>query len=344
MKLVKFLIIVIAILFGIIYFFGSRPDDFSISPTIETSLMTTDQIEREIKNHEKSFNIRPGNEAQIIWADSTKKKTSYSLVYLHGFSASHMEGNPVHKAIAKRYGMNLYLTRLSGHGIMGEAPLENFKADAYVESAKDALRIGQALGDDVIVMATSTGATAAIYLAAYNKELIDIMLLFAPNISIADPRSFLLTYPGGRELAEFLEGDYLKQGMTGPEFDKYWYPKYRTNSVVEVRSLIDETMTSAIFEQIDQPTFVSYYYKNDLEKDDIVSAYHIDKFYEHISTTSDRKRLIKTPNSGSHVTISSITSSDIITPYKEACDFLEKVAMLEVKDSMGYEEMLASFK
>ena len=41
--------------------------------------------------------VKPENEARIIWQnDSLKNKTEYAVVYLHGFSASQEEGDPVH--------------------------------------------------------------------------------------------------------------------------------------------------------------------------------------------------------------------------------------------------------
>ena len=62
--------------------------------------------------------LKPGNEARIIWAnDSAKQKTEYAIVYLHGFSASQAEGDPIHRNIAKEFGCNLYLSRLAEHGI-----------------------------------------------------------------------------------------------------------------------------------------------------------------------------------------------------------------------------------
>ena len=42
------------------------------------------------------LDIKPGNEAKIIWADSSKTRTEYAVVYLHGFSASREEGSPLH--------------------------------------------------------------------------------------------------------------------------------------------------------------------------------------------------------------------------------------------------------
>ncbi|MFZ8461094.1 alpha/beta hydrolase, partial [Staphylococcus aureus] len=83
--------------------------------------------------------IKENNEARIVWANDTlKQKTNYAIVYLHGFSASQEEGNPVHRNIAKQFGCNLYLARLAEHGIDTVDALFNYTADRLWESAKEA--------------------------------------------------------------------------------------------------------------------------------------------------------------------------------------------------------------
>ena len=95
-----------------------------------------------------------------------KNKTAYSIVYLHGFSASQAEGDPVHKNIAAMFGCNLYLSRLAEHGIDTTEPMMNLTADKNWESAKQALAIGKQLGNKVILMGTSTGGTNALQLGS----------------------------------------------------------------------------------------------------------------------------------------------------------------------------------
>ncbi|MEN9363102.1 MAG: Serine-type D-Ala-D-Ala carboxypeptidase, partial [Bacteroidota bacterium] len=68
---------------------------------------------KEAENKE----IKPNNEAKIIFADSLHpQKTKYVFLYVHGFSASQMEGDPVHREVAKAFGGNLVLARVAGHG------------------------------------------------------------------------------------------------------------------------------------------------------------------------------------------------------------------------------------
>ena len=55
---------------------------------------------------------------------------------------------------------NLYEARLSGHGLT-ENPLANVRAENWLQDAADALATGAAIGDRIIVIGTSTGATLA---------------------------------------------------------------------------------------------------------------------------------------------------------------------------------------
>jgi len=91
------------------------------SPKINTDSILPvgplNQLDNIIAEKESQFPLKPDNQARIVWDDTSHQMTEYAIVYLHGFSASQMEGNPVHRDIAKKFGCNLYLSRLSDHGI-----------------------------------------------------------------------------------------------------------------------------------------------------------------------------------------------------------------------------------
>ena len=79
-------------------------------------------------------NIKPDNASELEFYDSIPKKTAYSILYLHGFSASTEEGDPVHRNIARALKANLYLPRLSDHGLIEKEPLLNFTGKKYLDS------------------------------------------------------------------------------------------------------------------------------------------------------------------------------------------------------------------
>jgi len=130
-------ILIIVILLVVIYLLGPRVE----TPQLNTNLpkVTTDLValDNEIKSEEKTnTKIKKDNQSTIVWYDSIPKKTDYSFVYLHGWSASHEEGAPLHKLLAKRYGANLYLPRIAGHGLKEKEPMLNLTATDYLNSAK----------------------------------------------------------------------------------------------------------------------------------------------------------------------------------------------------------------
>jgi pimeloyl-ACP methyl ester carboxylesterase len=69
--------------------------------------------------------IVPGAEARVIWAGEPGEVTRWTVLYLHGFSASSEEIRPVPDHVAAALGANLVFNRLPGHGrtaqAMGEA-------------------------------------------------------------------------------------------------------------------------------------------------------------------------------------------------------------------------------
>ena len=155
----KVIVVLIAVL-TIGYFLGPKPTP----PHLEVPMfkLTGDlpTLDKQIQDGEaKVKGIRPDCQSRIVWADSAKKvKTKIAFLYIHGFSATQEEGNPVHRNIAKKYGANLYLARLAGHGSdLGDSTMANVTADDFIQSAEYALAIAKTLGDEVVVMSTSFG-------------------------------------------------------------------------------------------------------------------------------------------------------------------------------------------
>src|SRR4030095_6441861 len=110
MRFIKWLGIVLVILI-IVYFLGPQPSLPKYTNELPTVPSEAIQLEKYIAGNEAKHTLKPDNEARIIWFnDSIKEKTEYAIVYLHGFSASQEEGDPVHKEFAKKFGCNLYLS------------------------------------------------------------------------------------------------------------------------------------------------------------------------------------------------------------------------------------------
>ena len=132
------------------------------------------------------------------------RKNSHSILYLHGFSASSGEGDPLHRNVARALKANLYLPQLNDHGLIEEEPMLNFTGQKYLDSAKEALAIAKKIGEKVIVIFSST---EGLVLDFGNDPQIAALLLFGPNVEIYDPKS-KLTLPGDFKLPNGYWGKY----------------------------------------------------------------------------------------------------------------------------------------
>lgn len=289
-----------------------------------------DEVENYVRHNELQHKLRPDNEARIVWAnDSLKQKTEYAIVYLHGFSASQGEGEPVHRTIAKRFGCNLYLSRLAEHGIDTTEKLVNLRADKLWQSAQEAYAIGRKLGDKVIVMGTSTGGTLALMLGAAYPDIYSLVLL-SPNVRIFDDNAWLLNNPWGLQLARMITGsDYVYSEDTRPLYKQYWSYGYRLEAVTELQEMLETSMEPETFKKITQPTLMLYYYRDQVHQDSVVKVDEMKKMFAQLSTPENKKRAVAMPKTGNHVIGSYIKSGDVDGVTKEIEKFMVEVLKLK---------------
>jgi pimeloyl-ACP methyl ester carboxylesterase len=203
--------------------------------------------------------IRPGAAKRIVWADpSTKTKTSFAVVYLHGFSASAEEIRPLPDRVAAALGANLFFTRLAGHGrsgdAMGEPGFEDWLAD-FSES----LAIGEALGARVIVIGTSTGASLATLALADPKitPRIAAAVFVSPNYGINSFGAFLLTTPVAPQLSRLLLGESRGFTAYNDRHAAHWTTRYPTSALLPMAALVKLSVESPV-EQIKTPALFLY--------------------------------------------------------------------------------------
>ncbi len=302
MKVLKWLIVIIVVLVAV-FLVGPKVEYPEIAPAkIEPINITLDSLDNYVRSKDLSIpNLKPDNESRIIWADSIRK-TRYSIVYLHGFSASPMESDPTHFEIAKTLGCNLYIPLLAGHGIKDKEAFADLTPNDLIESAKEALAIGQLLGDDVILMSCSTGGTLSIYLAGANPEMVDAMIMYSPNIELANPASKATTGPWGKQIMRRVIGKYWVPKDPNDEYGwKYWSMEYRTEGLIALQGLLDGTMKPEVFSKVTQPYFAGYYFKDEENKDQTISTNAIVDFHSQTSTLADQKVLMAFPDAGEHV-------------------------------------------
>jgi esterase/lipase len=319
MKWLKALLGIIALM-AVVYFVGPHPEKPVFDYTIHDITDGTN-LDSLVNAIESKHHIKPNNEAKIIWEDSNHRQTDYAIVYLHGFSASQMEGDPVHRNIAKQFHCNLYLARLAEHGIDTTDDLQNLTAEKYWESAKEAYIIGKKLGKKVILMSTSTGGTLSLQLAAAYPEIAG-QILFSPNIQIYNPTAPLLNKPWGLQIGRMvMKGNYNTIKYQHPDYPKYWNTHYRLEATVALQNLLEATMNQTTFSKVKQPTLALYYYKDKENQDHVVNVEATKKMMEEIGTPAELKSAVAV-NTGNHVLASPLVSKDIATVEKLTVEFI----------------------
>lgn len=309
----------------IFYSVGPRPSkpDFTIH---EINLPSTPtELETNIALAEASVKgIKPDNQARIIWADSSKKeKTKIAFLYLHGFSASQAEGDPVHKDLAKKFNANLYLSRLAEHGIdKGDSSMISLKAGEYEASAENALAITKKLGNDIIVIGTSAGGALTLYLASRHPE-IKAIVLYSPCVKLFDKTAVILDKPWGLQIARFVSGGLSKKFESESKtHSNYWQLNYRIEALVALQNLVSNTMKPEVFSKVKCPVFLGYYFKNEKEEDNTVSIPAMLKMFDELGTPTELKQKLAFPDAGAHVIASYIRSKDWKGVERETDKFL----------------------
>ena len=322
MRFLKWLGIILVILI-IIYFLGPQPTTPQFNNTLPVIPADATKLENYIAAREAQHKIKPDNEARIIWFDdSAKQKTEFAIVYLHGFSASQEEGDPVHKDIARKFGCNLYLARLAEHGIDTTEPLANYSAERVWNSALEAYAIGTQLGHKLILMSTSTGGTLALKLCAEYPEIVANIML-SPNIAINDPNAWLLNNHWGLQIAHLITGKHRVADDTTAIYAQYWNNRYSTRSLVQLEELLESTMKESTFLKVRQPTLMLYYFKDEDHQDDVVKVSAMKRRFGQLGTPENLKRQVAIPGAGAHVLGSPIKSKAVETVKSE----IEKFAL-----------------
>ncbi|MBU3000681.1 lysophospholipase [Roseovarius nubinhibens] len=183
--------------------------------------------------------IRDGAQKRIVWAGPSEMRTPLSIVYVHGFSASSEEIRPVPDRVAEALGANLFFTRLSGHGRGAEAMGEPRVGD-WMQDMAEALAVGRAIGDEVIVIGTSTGATlahAALFDAAMAEKIRGVVLI-SPNYGINNPMAPLLTWPGARQWLPLVAGARRSFEPQNEGHAKFWTTEYPSTAVFPMAALV----------------------------------------------------------------------------------------------------------
>ena len=199
-----------------------------------------DDLEAWLATEEQQFSdITAGTAKRIHWAGALGEKTPLAVIYLHGFSATSQEIQPVPAQVAQVLGANVFYTRLAGHGRGGVA-LAGATAGDWIEDTAEALAIGRRLGDRVLILATSTGGTLAAIAATDPQLAQDLagVVLISPNFGVRPLAGKILDLPLARTWGPWLAGAEFSFAPANADQARYWTTSYPTAALFPMAALV----------------------------------------------------------------------------------------------------------
>ncbi|QJR35486.1 alpha/beta hydrolase [Gemmatimonas groenlandica] len=254
---------------------------------------------------------------RVMFADSVHpSKTAWSVVYLHGFSATRQETSPLSEEVARALGANLYETRLRGHGLPGDS-LGHVQARDWMGDAAFSLDVARRLGDSVLVIGTSTGGTLGVWLATLPKpvrEGLHALVLISPNFGPKDPDAGLLTLPW----AEVVLPRFIPQRewtAKNDEQKRFWTMRYPSAALFPMQALVEHVRDAAL-SGYDVPTLAFYN-----EGDNVVDAKRTTTWLDALDAegTVKAQRVVVIPTTGEdgHVIAGRIVSPSQTATFRD---------------------------
>ena len=194
-------------------------------------------IDSLLENQEKMVRaLRLGTEKKVLWAQGNGVKTKTSIVFIHGFSASRVEIDPVIDLIAAELNTNVYFTRLRGHGQDGKA-LGEATYEQLLDDTIEAIEIGKSIGDDLVLIGCSTGCSLIhIALGQYND--IKAAIYISPNFGPKPVKGQALRIPGAKFLVPLVFGKEHSFVALNDEYTTCWTTKYPTKALFTIKTTV----------------------------------------------------------------------------------------------------------
>jgi pimeloyl-ACP methyl ester carboxylesterase len=267
-----YLVSILATAAGIAWFYGPRVEANTVTD-FDAASIGSDPQAYLAESEAKVSGIHDDLQKEIIWAyPASKAKTPLAIVYVHGFSASKNETRPVPDMAAQALGANLYLTRLTGHGINGNA-LAGATVNDWAHDMAEALAVGKMIGEKVIVVGVSTGAGLATWAASDAAMTNDIagLVFISPNYGVQAGGAWLLTMPFGEQLANVIVGSERVFETHNDMHKRFWTSSYPTKALLPMAALT-KLAAETVVENIPQPVLMIYSETDTVIRPDLVKS------------------------------------------------------------------------
>ena len=297
------LLIVLSLLFA----WGPRNSFGPETPSARASIPEDPhELDAWLKKSEKGLaHLRAGTEKEIVWSSKNHDKTPWSVVYIHGFSASILETAPLTGEVAKALHANAFYTRLSGHG-QGSAELGQASIQDWLADVNEAVAIGRKIGEHVLVISCSTGSTLATWFGlSEHANAVAAHVFISPNFGPKDKRAEMINWPWGEQIAYAIQGPSRGQPSADPRQNLAWTTVYPTQALFPMMALTKKVRDSDL-SQFKQPVLIFY-----SEKDKVVDpTLTLQAFKALGSTSKELSRVDDSESENQHV-----LAGDIFAPH-----------------------------
>ena len=236
------------------------------------------QINNEVVDYindkeEKIDSLEQNAKKQIIWNSISNKKTEYAIVFIHGSFATGFQQRESLIKIADKLEANLFISRLSGHGV-GFEGTKGVSAYDFIEDTAEAIAVGNKIGDKVILIGFSAGSGLAM-LASQDQKLkskIHSLVLIAPPTLTVRPIFVLASI--GLLFKRTHEFNFPKfNGLSYEEWGPYWVNKFESSLP---RAFWKVLSSVKIKNDIDQLPMIIFYDK----RDRVVNFERVEKIFD----------------------------------------------------------------
>ncbi|MDT7928222.1 hypothetical protein [Tepidimonas sp.] len=119
----------------------------------------------------------------------------------------------------------------------------------WLADAVEAVRIGHAIGERVLLMGTSTGATLGAWLAQRPDAAgvpIERQVWISPNFGPQDKRTEWLTGPWGAQIAQAITGGTVGKPADDPRIEAGWTRVYPVQALLPMMALVERVRAGDI--------------------------------------------------------------------------------------------------
>src|SRR5215471_17476073 len=242
----------------------------------------------------------------IVWNDpSAHNRTPLSLVYVHGFSASRKDVSPVVEIVARKLKANVFFTRLAAHGLASSAEFATVTPQDWLDDAREAVAIGERIGERTILIGTSTGGLLATMVAREHPALAALILL-SPNFALRDWRAKFLSGPLGPILARVVLGQDYSFAPVNSRHAEFWTSRFPSHGIVALMDL-ENNARSLRLSDLTVPTLIIY-----TDKDAVVDVGAIRNRYAEIP--DGKKRIVNLAQATRHELTGAALAPDTVGP------------------------------